>query len=604
MKITNYFKKVFAAFNKPAPERTGLEKGDSFASKVTKTLQAILSSLNIRTGTDFESSNWNFEEIRNAIHTDSYIKIALQKQYQLLFKSGYRLVSENENAITYLNQRFRLMSHCSGTPFDILLQEVGVDLTYYSNAFLFKQRVEPSALGVKAVGPDGKNPVGAYFRMDPATVTIKRDVHGNIKKYKQDAGGKEKQFNPEDIIHIYLDREADSPYGTPRIVSALEDVKLLRRMEGLVLDLTYRFARPMHHVKVGLTTPGMQGTDKEIEEVTRTINTLPPDGVLVTGERVSIETVNNAVSINIEPYLKYLERRVFSALNSSESSMGRDSTSSNIDSMEAQQYSDAKYKQHILSIMIENYIINELLLEGGFNPIIDEQDIVKFVFNEINNDTKVKMENHEVLKYQSNVITFEELRRNLGLKAESADISHLYANIIQQANEIEQINLQHKHAMELADLNAKNAAAASTGDDDDSDNNDDGGYTKKNTGNGKNTSTGNPNGQATTANRPTNQHGTTSAKVKEDSEIFTEIVKIYEELRNNVIENKGKSQTPYKNFRKNSNEILERYGKVKEYHYLIESLINDLKKKNKEEKDVNAVFEAFKHRLFLLNGDK
>ena len=90
MKITNYFKKVFAAFNKPVPERTGLEKGNSFASKVTKTLQAILSSLNIRTGTDFESSNWNFEEIRNAIHTDSYIKIALQKQYQLLFKSGHK----------------------------------------------------------------------------------------------------------------------------------------------------------------------------------------------------------------------------------------------------------------------------------------------------------------------------------------------------------------------------------------------------------------------------------------------------------------------------------------------------------------------------------
>lgn len=609
MGFKDYIKQLFAALknNKEVVKNTEdkTSKKSSFFGKTINTLQSIYSSLSVRTSSDFEYPEWDFEEIRSAIETDSYIKIALQKQYQLLFKSGYRLISENEKAVEYLKQRFRLMSYCSNYPIDMLFQEIGVDLTYYSNAFLFKQRVDPINLGIKAVGIGEKNPVGAYFRMDPATITIKRDIHGNIKKYKQKSGGKEKQFSPDDIVHIYLDREAGSPYGTPRIISGLEDVKLLRRMEGLVLDLVYRYARPMHHAKAGLETPGMQGTDKEIEELTRAINDLPPDGILVTSERVNIDTVNNSVSINIEPYLRYLEQRVFSALNSSESSMGRDSTATNIDSMEAQQYSDAKYKQHILSIMLENFIINELLIEGGFNPIINEKDIVKFVFNEINNDTKVKMENHEMLKYQGNIITFEELRRNLGLKADGIDIQKLYANMIQQANELEQIKLNQKGAMDLAKFNAKTSKelVKTNADNNDDDNDNNNGYTKKNTGNGKNTGTGDPGGAVTNNNRPANQHGTTSAKVKEKSEIFSEIVKIYEELRNTVIENKGKSQMPYKNFRKKANKILEDHGKIKEHHYLIESLISDLQKKNKETKDAYAVFEAMKHRLSLLDGE-
>lgn len=602
MNLKNRVKQIFAAFNKPKKIINEVDKKDSKASASTKVLQTVISSLNIRSSSDFETPNYDFEEIKSAIQTDSYVKIALQKQFQILFKSGYRLISENENAVEYLKQRFRLMSYCSGCPTDMLLQEIGMDLTYYSNAYLYKQRVEPSMLGVNAVGVGESNPIGAYFRMDPSTVTVKRDTHGNIKKYKQTADGKDKQFNPQDVVHIFLDREADSAYGTPRIVSALEDVKLLRKLEGLVFDLVYRYAKPMHHAKAGLTTPGMQGTDKEIEELTKIITQLPPDGVLITSERVAIETVNNSVSINIEPYLKYLEKRVFSALNSSESAMGRNATSSNIDSMEAQQYSDAKYKQHILSIMIENLVINELLLEGGFNPIIDEQDIVKFVFNEINNDTKVKMENHELVKYQSNVTTFDEIRRNLGLKAENTDTSLLYANFIQQTNLIEQINLQHKNAMELALLNAETSNSDDS-EDDENGNSDGDGYVKKNTGNGKNTDTGQHNDQATTANRPTNQHGTTSAKVKENSEIYVEIVKIYEDLRNNVIENRAKSQAPYKIFRKEANKILAKHNKMKKYHGLLEAIISDLQKKIKKEKDIDSVFVALKHRLSLLNEE-
>ncbi len=60
-------------------------------------------------------------------------------------------------------------------------------------------------------------------------------------------------------------------------------------------------------------------------------------------------------------------------------------------------------------------MFNEILLEGGFNPISTPDDSVRLTFNEISLDTKVKMENNVLTKYQGNLIEFGEARRELNL---------------------------------------------------------------------------------------------------------------------------------------------------------------------------------------------
>ena len=66
---------------------------------------------------------------------------------------------------------------------------------------------------------------------------------------------------------------------------------------------------------------------------------------------------------------------------------------------------------------------NETILEAAKRELFEETGIksvihvytedmpIRYEFNEINLDTKVKIENHEMAKYQSNMITFEEMRR-------------------------------------------------------------------------------------------------------------------------------------------------------------------------------------------------
>lgn len=473
---------------------------------------------------DFSPPENDLAEVKSAIETDSYIKVALDKMYQLIFKAGYKITSNNEAAVEYLQQRIKLMEFGTGIPFDIMLQEIARDMIYYSNSFWVKSRVDKIQGGFQVKSILSKKPVGGYFRADPTIMEIKRDSSGTITQYKI-AGTEEQTFNAEDVVHFYADRDASNNFGTPRVISALEDVKILRKIEGSTLSLIYRFAIPLYQMKIGLPEQNMMATNQEISEAQDQINKMPMDGVIVTNERTQFIAVGaDGKAIDLSVYLNYYEKRVFTALNTSEAMMGRGGSKQDADSMEGIMHDTVKYFQNMISIFIETGIFNELLLEGGYNPIMNMDDIVKFEFNEINLDTKVKMENHELVKFQSNGITFEEWRRAIGKKADGIDESRLYSNMITTANAIEVIN-------------AKVSA--------------EGGSTNGNIKNGKIASS-NPSSAAKSVNTPSNQNGSSSAKVKEEFAPRT--------LR--TILQEGSTSENIKQYRKKYTDMYKLYKKI------------------------------------------
>lgn len=447
---------------------------------------------------DFSTPEYDLDEIRRAADSDSYIKMAIMKYSYLMYKAGYQLKGDNEKAVEYIKKRFRIMSFATGIPMDILFQEIGDDLIKFSNAFLIKTRVDKLMPGINAKGVYNEKAIGGYFRVDPSTMKIKRDKNGTVIQYEQSVDGTErKRFAPTEVIHFYMDRDSDKSFGTPRIIAALEDVKLLRKIEGNVISLIYRFAIPIYQWIIGLPESGFQATDKEIEEAQREIENMQMDGTIVTNEKTQIKAIGaEGVALDASDYLEYFEKRVFTALGVSESQMGRGGSKQDADSMEAQAHDTVKYIQRVISIFTENYVINELLLEGGFNPIINENDIVNYVFDEISLDTKVKVENHEMLKYQSNLITFDEARRAIGKKSE-VDEDRLYINMIENKVALEQIKAKTNGALELANINVKVRGVSPAG-------------------NGEIQSL-KPNDAVKSNNMPTNQHGTTSVKIKENA---------------------------------------------------------------------------------------
>lgn len=490
---------------------------------------------------NFTRPEYNLNEIKEAAEADSYIKIALTKYSYLIYKAGWKLKSENQSAIDYILMRFRLMSFSTDKPMDILFQEVADDLVKYSNAFLVKTRVD-SLPGIKARPVMTEKIVGGYFRVDPASIRIKRDKNGNILRYEQGYGENKKEFKKEDIIHFFMDKDANNAFGTPRIIAALEDVKLLRKIEGNVVALIYRFSMPIFQWIVGLPEQGFQGTDMEIEKAQREIESSTLDGVIVTNERTQIKAIGaEGSALSAEGYLKYFEERVFAALGVSASQMGRGGAKQDSESMEAQIHDTVKYIQRVMAIFIEEKIISELLLEGGFNPIYSADDMVKYKFEEISLETKLKKENHEMLRYQSNVITFEEARRQMGIKDNVDDEGRLYKDMIETNARMKELDRTAEHTMELEKFKASVAQTQAK--------NQESNTQKKNSVGDKaprSTKNQGPSKAVTTNNRPQNQHGTTSVKVKEFEEShnlsndthkkeFKKLYKIYDEVRNDII---------------------------------------------------------------------
>lgn len=507
------------------PMRINKEKMKDF---MVKAVGGILHQSDARER--FKRPEYNLWEIKEASEADSYIKISFSKYSHLIYKAGATLKGE-DSRVAYLEKRFRIMSFATQKPIEILFQEIADDLIKYSNAFVIKKRID-SIPGMKLNPVLADKIVGGYFRVDPASIKIKRDKNGNVLKYEQGYGDNKKEFFPRDVVHFYIDKDANNAFGTPRVIAALEDVKLLRKIEGNITALIYRFSMPLYQWIVGLPQPGMQGTDPEIAKAQREVENSTLDGIVITNERTTIKSIGaEGTALNAEGYLKYFEARVFSALGVSASQMGRGGSKQDADSMEAQVHDTVKYIQRIMSIFIREFILSELLLEGGYNPIINEEDIVNYEFEEISLETKVKKENHEMLKYQSNLTTINESRRKMGMKDDVDDESKLYKNYIETNARLKEIDRTAEHQMELAKQNAKNSASNST--------------TKSgssSTGNKspRSSKSSSPNKSVSSNNRPRNQHGTTSVKIKESFDEETnqkelkKIYKIYKEACNDI----------------------------------------------------------------------
>lgn len=507
------------------PMRINKEKMKDF---MVKAVGGILHQSDARER--FKRPEYNLWEIKEASEADSYIKISFSKYSHLIYKAGATLKGE-DSRVAYLEKRFRIMSFATQKPIEILFQEIADDLIKYSNAFVIKKRID-SIPGMKLNPVLADKIVGGYFRVDPASIKIKRDKNGNVLKYEQGYGDNKKEFFPKDVVHFYIDKDANNAFGTPRIIAALEDVKLLRKIEGNITALIYRFSMPLYQWIVGLPQPGMQGTDPEIAKAQREVENSTLDGIVITNERTTIKSIGaEGTALNAEGYLKYFEARVFSALGVSASQMGRGGSKQDADSMEAQVHDTVKYIQRIMSIFIREFILSELLLEGGYNPIINEEDIVNYEFEEISLETKVKKENHEMLKYQSNLTTINESRRKMGMKDDVDDENKLYKNYIETNARLKEIDRTAEHQMELAKQNAKNSESNST--------------TKSgssSTGNKspRSSKSSSPNKSVSSNNRPRNQHGTTSVKIKESFDEETnqkelkKIYKIYKEACNDI----------------------------------------------------------------------
>ena len=367
---------------------------------------------------DFEEPDFDMEDIENAYNTDSYVRQGVDKYVDQIFKEGYSFYRKDVNTVEYLKLRLEYIAEATGIPTNQFLMDIAEDLVKYGNCMIVKSRsndVNVLPQGVNVQGLGGKDPVVGYFCANPSTMTVMRDEHGVITKWKQETDAGEQEFNPEDVIHFYYKRPKGNAYGTSFLVPVLDDIRALRQAEENVLKMMYRNIYPFHHVKVG--TEDQPGTEKEVDKIIEEINNMDVEGGIVTTERVTITPIASDKVIDAEPYLRYMEDRVFSGMGIPAIMWGRGDTAnrSTGDNMTSEMADRIRAITKIIEMFFNSFIVKELLMEGGYDPVLNPDQVAELKFHDNDVDVKIKKEVHAIYKYEHNAITEDEMRELLGM---------------------------------------------------------------------------------------------------------------------------------------------------------------------------------------------
>lgn len=409
------------------------------ASQVQKVRNRTVSYTHRHRGQWFRPE-YDFDEIQIAHDVSSYLLRAIKKKVDRFFLAGYEFVSVNQDALAYIKMRVAEMEMATNKPFALLLKETARDLIRFNNCAWVKSRDKNKSSGSvrKDIRRVELEPVAGYHIMAFETLLFKTRSNGDLKKVMQSLpDGSRKEFVPADIVHFYSNRNPGFSVGTPELLPALDDIALLRRIEENVEELIETNLFPVFHYKVGSDEfPERFGPDgrKETEIVKQTIEYMPSGGVYVSDHRHEIQAIGSeSKALRIDFYLTYFKSRVFSAIGVSGVDMGEGASAnrSTASTMSKAMMMDVEAIQVLLKTFIDFNVINELLLEGGYNPL-DEEDRVHIKFGIIDKEERMAFENQQVQLFANNLQTQTESRKRLGYRPfddeDQADTHHkLYA---------------------------------------------------------------------------------------------------------------------------------------------------------------------------------
>lgn len=467
--------------------------------------------------TSFQVAEYNLGEISKVMDIESYVRQAFNKHVELCLKEGYDITSRDEEATNYIKRRMREMAEVSGLTFDMMLRSITQNIVAYSNSFIVKVRdfKRSSGMPVKRVSGISLPPVAAYFPMDPTSIRIKRDFHGQVLKYWQRVPGNPimPQFIPENIIHIYYDRKEGFAFGTPYIIPVLDDIRSLRRLEENIEMLMSQHLFPLYQYIVGTETAPAEiyedGTS-EVDIIKDQIERMPTEGSIVTPERHEIKNLGaEGKALDASNYLKYFERRVLAGLGISDIALGRGDTANRATATTLDKAMTDRCKdfQAVVENFINEYMFKELLFEGGF--VIDEREdsFVKIKFREIDIDFMLKVQNHSVFKYEHHAITETEMREEISrdpvgeVQREDMYFERVQAPLLELETE-SAVSIAEAKGVGRAKVMSKNTTRSATR------------KAVKSTNN---------------RNKPTNQHGTKPAKTSTKRD-YTKISSLLEHL--------------------------------------------------------------------------
>jgi len=392
---------------------------------------------------NFEPSPYDFDRIIQAVDTDSYVKQSISKYKDLFWKEGWKIVGENQEAIAYLYQRIDYMEMAMKRPFLDFLIDLSDQLLKFSNVFAVKARGELSEYFPTTLTPvNATQPIVGYYLIPTEQVRILRDKYNRPKSYQQATDpltysptDRDPVWSADRVIHLFFDRKPGRAFGTPFLSNALDDIVALRQMEEDIQNLVHRELFPLYKYTIG--TADQPAEPEEIDKAAAEIENLRAEGGLILPFRHNVDVIGSAQeALDASNYLDHFKERVAIGLGVAPHHLGMTMNGGNrsmSERLDTALYDRIKQFQKQFAEMVRLHIFNEILFEGGFDPIknpleTDVSDRCYFKFNEIDVDTQVKKETHIIQKFVNSVITLTEARTELGIDPE-VDQEDLFSGI-------------------------------------------------------------------------------------------------------------------------------------------------------------------------------
>lgn len=427
---------------------------------------------------EFEYPDAKFETVKKAIKVESYLRRAKDRYIELIWKNGFEFIGKNKTAVNYIKRRFKEIAAVTEKPTKIFFEEIAEQLIPYYNVFIVKIRKQSHSSGNprKYFGKTVQ-PVAGYFVVSVNDMVAEIDQETKILKkwyFKNSVLDELIEYDYRDVVHMTIAREAGKIWGDPPIFAILDDVRALRRMEENVEILVFQHTIPLFHYTVGTENkPALVG---EVDSVKSEVENMLTQGMVVTPERHAIEAVGaQREALQVKDYLEYFKARILTGMGQSTISIGETGGASRATaSVLSKSVLDSTVRfKNTLTTYINEFMINELLQEGGFDVFNDNNKVELFI-PEIDLEDKIKKEVHAESLWLSNLLTEDEARKELGRDPFSeSDREKTYFELIVKPKTIMQASDEpwiltygtpaQKAAVTAATLAAKAGTGASAG---------------------------------------------------------------------------------------------------------------------------------------------
>ena len=443
-----------------------------------KILDPDVSKLKADTAADYIGTyyGWNgtvlpeydMREPMAIVDTEVYVKQAVKRKLDLMFRNGYEILSDRSEDAEYIQRRIDTSEYVMSRTWDDLMKGILRNLSLTSNCLVHKLRKESAAPVPKKDG--GQVPVAGYVIIPTHTIQpyLKDGVIVFWRRFF-DSGRPYQDIPVEDVIHFRWDVKPGHIYGTPRTVAVRDDIFALRRLEENIELLFINHLFPLFHVNVGTEdAPCTYDKDgsSEIDLVKWQIENMPKEGVFVTDERVKVAAVGaQGKTLDFTDLVQHFKTRVYIGLGMSALDMGEgaDATRATADNISQNLKDSIKADLDEFAGQVRMFMFKEWFQEANYSTSVQKGTArTHLVFHEIDLDNRIKYENHILNLFNSHLITETEARRRLKVKPikgadkKELDRSNLHFDLHVLRLEKEIINAQHQAAMDLADNDSKN----------------------------------------------------------------------------------------------------------------------------------------------------